>query len=116
EDEEGVRRLIRQVLQRAGYTVLTAGSGEEALQRCAGHRGPLHLVLTDVVLPQMSGRELVERVQARYPGVRVLYMSGYTDNVVAQRGVLKPGTPFLQKPFTPDTLVRKVREALDTPP
>jgi CheY-like chemotaxis protein len=113
EDEEKVRTLIRNNLQSNGYTVLEARHGGEALPICEQHEGPIHLVVTDVVMPQMGGSEMVERLASQHPEMKVLYMSGYTDNVIVHHSVLQPGVAFLQKPFTPNALVRKVREVLD---
>jgi DNA-binding NtrC family response regulator len=113
EDEEGVRGLTRQLLQRHGYTVLEAEHGQDALLLCERYSGPIHLLLSDVVLAQMSGRELVERLIPLRPEMKVLYMSGYSDEAIVHHGVLKPGTAFLQKPFTTESLMRKVREVLD---
>lgn len=115
EDEEAVRRLVCAVLRRCGYTVLEAPDGEAALQICERHEERIHLVVTDVVMPHMSGRELADRLAASQEPVKVLYMSGYTDDAILQHGVLEPGTAFLQKPFIPDVLVQKVREVLDAP-
>ena len=113
EDEDGVRNLIRASLQRAGYTVLEARSGSEALA-LYGHQGDaIDLILTDVVMPHMSGRELAERFAAMRPNLRLLFMSGYTAKAIVQHGVLDPNTPFLAKPFTPSALTAKVRETLD---
>jgi two-component system cell cycle sensor histidine kinase/response regulator CckA len=113
EDEEVVRRLARELLTGNGYKVLEAANGREALLLSEGHRGEIHLLLTDVVMPKMSGRELGERIRLQRPGLRVLYMSGYTDDAILRRGVLEGGIPFLQKPFTPEAFARKVREVLD---
>jgi len=113
EDEEGVRGLTRQLLQRHGYTVLEAEHGQDALLLCERYSGPIHLLLSDVVLAQMSGRELVDRLIPLRPEMRVLYMSGYSDEAIVHHGVLKPGTAFLQKPFTTESLMRKLREVLD---
>jgi len=115
EDETAVRELAHEVLEMAGYTVLAAGSGKEALEMCARHTGPLHLLLTDVVMSGMSGPAVAERLTASHPAMRVLYMSGYAGDAIAQHGVLDPDKTLLQKPFTPDTLARKVREVLDAP-
>ena len=90
-----------------------AASGAEALALAERHEGPIHLLLTDVVMPEMNGRELARHLASLRPEVRVLYMSGYADEAIARHGVLDPGTAFLQKPFTPDGLARKVREVLD---
>jgi nitrogen-specific signal transduction histidine kinase len=115
EDEDGVRALVKQVLSRQGYTVIETRHGREALQECERHSGPIPLLLTDVVLPQMSGRELAERLKALRPDIKVLYMSGYTDDAILRHGVIDQETAFLQKPFTTSVLARKVREVLDQP-
>ncbi len=112
EDEAGVRALARRVLESRGYTVLEAGRGEEALQVSETHTGPIHLLLTDVIMPGMSGRALADRLAPMHPGMKVLFMSGYTDNAVVHHGVLESGIAFVQKPFTPEALLRKVREIL----
>jgi CheY-like chemotaxis protein len=114
EDEEVVRRLAREILSGNGYTVLEAGNGREALLLSEAHRGEIHLLLTDVVMPKMSGRELGERIRLHRPDLRILYMSGYTDDSILRHGVLVDGIPFLQKPFTAEVLARKVREVLDS--
>ncbi len=115
EDEDAVRELARTVLESHGYAVLEAVSAEEAEELAGKRNGNIDLLLTDVVMPAMSGRELAKRISARAPQTRVLYMSGYTDNVIAQGGVLEAGVSFLQKPFSPRALAAKVREVLDTP-
>jgi two-component system cell cycle sensor histidine kinase/response regulator CckA len=115
EDAEGVRNLASSVLGMQGYTVLEAQDGQEALQRVANSASPIHLLLTDVVMPGISGKALAEQLIQSQPNLKVLYMSGYTDNAIAHHGVLDPGTAFLQKPFGPVALARKVREVLDTP-
>jgi PAS domain S-box-containing protein len=113
EDEPDLRELTRTVLAAKGYTVIEARNAEEA-ERLAENNGPkIHLLLTDVIMPGMSGRELAKRILARHSAVRVLYMSGYTYNVIAQGGTLERGVAFLQKPFAPSALVEKVREVLD---
>jgi len=114
EDEEVVRRLAREVLSGNGYKVIEAGNGREALLVAEAYRGEINLLLTDVVMPKMSGRELTERIRRIRPDLRILYMSGYTDDAILRHGVLENGIPFLQKPFTPEGLSRKVREVLDT--
>ncbi|CAA9339559.1 MAG: Sensory box histidine kinase/response regulator [uncultured Gemmatimonadetes bacterium] len=113
EDDDGVRRLARRVLSRAGYEVLEAPDGHEALTAAAAHPGPIHLVVTDVVMPGMSGREVAERMAAARPEAEVLYTSGYTDDAIVHHGVLDDGMAFLQKPFDPSTLLRAVRGALN---
>ena len=113
EDEPAVRDLARDVLRAHGYTVLEARHGREALLISERHSGPIHLMLTDVVMPEMSGRELANRLASLRPTMPVIYMSGYTDAAVVHHGVLDPGTTFLQKPFTPDALARKMRQVLD---
>jgi signal transduction histidine kinase len=113
EDELAVRDLARDVLCAHGYTVLEAQHGREALLISELHSGPIHLLLTDVVMPEMSGRELANRLAPLRPTMPVIYMSGYTDTAVVHHGVLDPGTTFLQKPFTPDALARKIRQVLD---
>ena len=113
EDEVMVRTLAQRSLERSGYTVLVAGNGEEALTVASEHQGAIHLLLTDVVMPTMGGKEIADRLQLVRPSVGVLYMSGYTDDTIAQHGVLIAGTHLLSKPFTPDGLTRKVREVLD---
>jgi CheY-like chemotaxis protein len=113
EDEETLRKLASSILEGYGYTVLSAGNGEEALQLLNDSPGIPRLLVTDVVMPKMGGRELSDRIQATHPDTRVLYMSGYTDNAIVHHGVLDPGVSYLPKPFTPKALARKVREVLD---
>jgi CheY-like chemotaxis protein len=113
EDAKAVRALVRGVLHAKGYTVLEASQGEEALEILEQHKGPVHLLVTDVVMPLMGGGELAKRVTSQRPEMKVLYMSGYTDGAIVHQGVLDSGMAFLQKPFTPDALASKVREALD---
>ena len=114
EDEMSVRKLAAEFLGSNGYRVLEAQDGAEALQVCEEHRAPIHLLLTDVVMPGMSGRELAVRLVGARPEMKVIYVSGYTDDAIVQHGVREEGTVFLQKPFSLDTLARTVREALDS--
>jgi PAS domain S-box-containing protein len=116
EDEDVVRNLVREILERNGYAVLEARHGAEALELGRGFSDPIHLLVTDVVMPKMSGRELAERLVSIHPETRVLYMSGYTDGAIGQQGVLDPQTELLQKPFSFDDLAQKVRKVLDAPP
>lgn len=113
EDDVGVRKLTRQALHSQGYTVLEAEEGEKALQLAAEYRGPIHLLLTDVIMPGMSGKLLAEKLAQARAGLKVLFMSGYSDNAIAQHGVLDPGVFLLQKPFGPEALAHKVRSVLD---
>jgi len=113
EDEVGVRNLAVQILQRLGYTVLQAANGVEALGVCREHCRELDLLLTDVVMPEMSGKELVERLRVMCPALKVLYMSGYTDEALGHHGALESGVMLLQKPFTSAQLAQRVRLALD---
>jgi two-component system, cell cycle sensor histidine kinase and response regulator CckA len=115
EDDTALRVLARVALVRLGYQVLEAADADEALLLAARYSGPIHLLLTDVVMPKVSGRELAERLAAVRPDTRVLFMSGYTDDTVVRHGVLAAGIAFLQKPITPQSLARKVREVLDAP-
>lgn len=114
EDEVGVRSLVRQVLNAHGYRVIEAARGDEAIALSKSHQGPIHLLVTDVVMPQMSGRELATRLSALYPDLKVLFMSGYTSEGIVHNGVLERDTAFIQKPFTPSALARKVGEVLDS--
>jgi CheY-like chemotaxis protein len=115
EDDANLRALTRDILQSDGYTILESRDTEDALRIAARPDTTIHLLLTDVVMPHMSGRALADAVKVVRPQVKVLYMSGYTDDTIVHHGVLDPGTAFLQKPFTPAALARKVRETLDQP-
>ena len=115
EDEPSVRELTRMVLSKRGYAVLEALNPADAERLAGSHGAEIHLLLTDVVMPGMSGHELAKRLTARHGNLRVLYMSGYTHNVIAEDGTLEEGLSFLQKPFTPQVLAQKVRETLDRP-
>ncbi len=113
EDEESLRKLADMFLRDSGYHVLAAADGAQALQVAQQNPGPIHLLLTDVVMPGINGRVLAERLAATQPAMRVLYMSGYTDSFIVGHGVLEAGAHLLHKPFTEESLTRKVRELLD---
>jgi two-component system cell cycle sensor histidine kinase/response regulator CckA len=113
EDESATRKLGQKMLERLGYKVLTAGTPHEAIQLAAEHSGEIHLLITDVVMPRMNGRDLANQLCALYPGIKTLFMSGYTANVIAHRGVLEEGVQFIQKPFSLKDLGVKIREILD---
>ena len=114
EDEESVRQLVRETLEAKGYKVLEADHGAAALQIAAAHQGTIDMLITDVVMPGMSGRELAKQLSTSHPQTKVLYLSGYTEDAIVHQGVLDPGTAFLQKPFTLQMLSRKVREVLSS--
>ena len=114
EDAPAVRTLVRRVLERLGYHVLVAEDGESAMVLSLAYDGPIHLLVTDVIMPRMGGRALADQFALARPDARVLFVSGYTDDAVMQHGVLEPTVHYLEKPFTPDTLARKVRRVLDT--
>jgi signal transduction histidine kinase len=113
EDDEKVRELAVQILEKYGYTILKASQGNEALSICEEHKGLIHLMVTDVVMPGMDGQELVKYFRCQHPETKVLYMSGYTDNTIVHHGVLEKGMNYMQKPFTVEGLAKKVREVLD---
>jgi len=113
EDEEMLRKLVHQTLSTYGYQVLDAANGEDALSLARQHQGSIHLLLTDVIMPSISGREVAGRLLESRPATRVLFMSGYTDDAIVHQGVLDQSANFIQKPFDPDALARKVREVLD---
>ena len=113
EDSEPLRKLTQSFLESHGFRVLVAQNGEEALQVETRHSGKIDLLLTDVVMPGINGRVLAERLLPRQPAMRVLYISGYTDNFVARHGVLEQGMILLHKPFTEEVLIKKMREVLD---
>jgi CheY-like chemotaxis protein len=112
EDQDNVRRLVSRMLRGFGYHVLEAANGKEALAVAAGHTGPIDLLVTDLVMPEMSGRELGAELKRQRPEIRVLYMSGYTGNAIARRGLLEEGMAFIEKPFTAESLASKVRDSL----
>jgi len=116
EDEDVVRGLTKKILMQAGYNVLDAKGGEEAIRVCRAYPGPIDLLLTDVVMPEISGKEVAERLVELRTGIRVLFMSGYTDEAIFQHGVLDASVEFLQKPFTWIGLTRKVRDVLNRNP
>jgi len=112
EDEESVLQVGRAMLEKLGYTVLAAGKPSEAIRLVGEHAGPIHLVLTDVVMPEMNGKELVEQLKLKHPGLKCLYMSGYTANVIAHHGILEKGVRMIHKPFSMKDLATKVRDTL----
>jgi CheY-like chemotaxis protein len=114
EDEEAIRGIVKRILREAGYTVLTATNPNEALLTCDAHQGNVHLLLTDVVMPQMGGRALAEHLTLDRPEIKVLYMSGYADDAIVHHGTLDPGTNFIAKPFSATDLKKKVRQILDS--
>ena len=113
EDEENIRLPAVEILEARGYTVLPAADAGEALARSTGHSGQIHLLITDVIMPGMSGSQLARRLSAARPDMRILYISGYPEDAIAHHGVLDAEKSFLQKPFSPTTLLDKVREILD---
>lgn len=116
EDSDVVRKLVRDVLATRGYCVLEARNGREAVQVCENWNGPLHLLLTDVVMPEAGGRDLADYLTSLHPSMKVLYMSGYAETAFFARGFPREGTAFISKPFTPAQIARKVREVLDGKP
>jgi CheY-like chemotaxis protein len=113
EDSAAVRAVSKEVLERQGYTVLEAADGEVALSVAEQYAGHIHLLLTDVVMPRLGGRALAEKLVLTRPHTRVLYTSGYTDDSVVRHGILEGGVAYLQKPFSPEGLARKVRQVLN---
>ena len=112
EDDAPVLGLARRILETLGYTVMASANPKDAIAMVWEHDGEIHLLITDVVLPEMSGKDLAGEISKIRPGIRTLYMSGYTANVIAHHGVLDDGIHFIGKPFTSDSLARKVREAM----
>src|SRR5262249_8649696 len=107
--------LVHTILEQYGYTVLESSNGREALLICQRHQGPIHLLVTDVVMPEMNGSDLARRLALLQPEIKVLFLSGYTNSAILRHGVLERDCAYLQKPFAPTTLVRKVRDVLDAP-
>jgi CheY-like chemotaxis protein len=112
EDEEALRELIHEFLETSGYRVLVASDPARAIEAAGGHEGAIHLLLTDISMPSMNGRELARRVKGLRPEIRVLYMSGYSEDAMAHGGVPEPGALLILKPFSQEALARKLREAL----
>jgi CheY-like chemotaxis protein len=113
EDQQEILAMARAMLESFGYSVLAASTPDKALQLAEEHAGKISLLLTDVVMPKMNGRDLAQRLQALYPDLICMFMSGYTSDVITHRGVLDEGVHFIQKPFSMQSLAAKVREALD---
>jgi CheY-like chemotaxis protein len=113
EDEKEVRKLAVRISEKQGYKILEASQGDEALFISKKYKDPIHLLVTDVVMPGMSGHDLSERLISLRPEIKILYMSGHTHRAILHNGVLEPGVNLLQKPFTPEALARKVREVLE---
>jgi two-component system, cell cycle sensor histidine kinase and response regulator CckA len=113
EDEKAILSLTKRLLEKQGYHVLTACTPGEAIRLAEEYPGEIHLLITDVVMPEMNGRDLAKRMLSLYPGMRRLFMSGYTADVIAHRGIIDGEIFFLQKPFSKSSLIAKVREALD---
>jgi DNA-binding response OmpR family regulator len=116
EDEQAVRDLVSTILTQQGFRVIVARNPRDAEEIASRHREEVHLLLTDVVMPGTSGRELAARIMVCRPDIRVLYMSGYTENLITRGGMLEEGLAFLQKPFSPVTLLQRIREVLDHAP
>jgi CheY-like chemotaxis protein len=116
EDDDAVRLLARVTLERIGYSVLQAGSPKEAMLLVGASAMPIHLLLSDIIMPDSEGTPLFDRLVRVHPGLRILYMSGYADEAILRHGVLMEGTPFMQKPFTPLVLARKIRDVLEAAP
>ncbi|HOY61689.1 MAG TPA: response regulator [bacterium] len=113
EDEPGVLKLVIRVLESSGYSAISAASADEAISICADSEYPVDLLVTDVVMPDVNGRELAERIRKLRPNIKVLYMSGYTENAIVHHGILDKGINFISKPFNVEDFTRKVRDVLD---
>jgi CheY-like chemotaxis protein len=114
EDEEGVRDVLRKVLTRHGYRIIEARHGRDALLEADRHQGPIHLLVTDMIMPEMGGSELAEELQRRRPGLKVIYISGYTNDEIERRGLAQSGAAVLIKPFPSEDLIHRVRSVLDS--
>jgi CheY-like chemotaxis protein len=114
EDEKTIMKMGQLMLEKLGYQVLTADTPGKALHLAKKHTGKIHLLITDVVMPEMNGRDLADQIEDLYPNIKVLFMSGYTANMIAHHGVLDKGLHFIQKPFSKKDLAQKLREVLDT--
>lgn len=112
EDDASVRALAHMILKSYGYKILEAATGDEALRLCEQHQGQVQLLLTDVIMPGMNGQALSSQLTSRYPDIQVLFISGYTDDIISRHGILTEGTAFLSKPFTAEGLARKVHDVL----
>jgi len=113
EDDENVKKMTKKTLERLGYTVIIAKGGEDGLAEFNKQKESISILITDVVMPNMSGKELADKITKIRPDIKVLFISGYTDNAIVHHGILEPGTYFMQKPFTPDQLAKKVRMIFD---
>ena len=114
EDDESLRKLVQIVLEQNGYKILEAINGEDALRVAEAYDGPIDMIITDVVMPRVGGRELINRLQPVYPDIKVIFMSGHTDSTIAHHGLLETGINFIQKPFSIRELAKKVREILNS--
>ena len=114
EDEDSVRTLIEEILQTHGYNVLSAANGSEATLMSERHKGPIHLLVTDIIMPQMSGPELARHMTIQRPGMKVLFLSGYANDSILEQNSIVSGGSFLQKPFSPETLTLKIREIIES--
>ena len=115
EDEEAVLHLLKQTLQEFGYHLIMAHDGLDAIDKANEFQGTIHLLLTDVVMPNLSGKDLSLEIKKLRPNIKICFMSGYTNNAIVHHGILDQNTNFIQKPFTPDDLLKKIRSILDTP-
>lgn len=114
EDEESVRELVVEMLNSTGYKVIEAHNGKNAIEKYSSHRDEINLILTDVVMPEMNGKKLIENLSHFSEKTKVLFMSGYTDNAIDNQGILNPETHFIQKPFSPTDLLTKIETILDS--